>query len=326
MKKKKVSLGDIAKACGVSKATVSFVLNGKGDQFNISKAKQKLIKEKAKELRYIPNFFAKSLKQGETMTIGLLVPDMSDPFYAQICKIIQEDLYKKGYGLFIINSNDNKKEETGLMRELIQRGIDGMIIIPGNDIDVLIPVLLETHIPVVFTDRPGDNEADFIGIDHDKEGYNIIRLFREKPNAITIFSEELTITPDQNFVNGIIKYCVDKKLDYKHIPINKKNEQIILEKINHSKDAFITVFPKTLFKLLDISENNKTNLFKQHQLICFGEHVAFSYMNPKISCLKRPVKLLAKQSVFRLIERIKKGKPHGSHFVQKCIPILRETH
>ncbi|MFN5845608.1 MAG: LacI family DNA-binding transcriptional regulator, partial [Flavobacteriia bacterium] len=66
MKEKRVSLEDIAKSIGVSKATVSFVLNGKGDEFNLSKEKQRLIREKAKELLYVPNFFAKSLRQGDT--------------------------------------------------------------------------------------------------------------------------------------------------------------------------------------------------------------------------------------------------------------------
>jgi LacI family transcriptional regulator len=69
MKEKRVSLDDIARAIGVSKATVSFVLNGKGDEFNISKEKQRLIAEKAKELQYVPNFFAKSLRMGATKTI-----------------------------------------------------------------------------------------------------------------------------------------------------------------------------------------------------------------------------------------------------------------
>ena len=93
MKKKRTSLNDIAQALGVSKATVSFVLNDKGDQFNISKNKQELIKAKAIELSYVPNFFAKSLRQGETKTIGLVLPDISNPFYAEICKIIQENLW-----------------------------------------------------------------------------------------------------------------------------------------------------------------------------------------------------------------------------------------
>jgi len=138
MKAKRTSLNDIAKALGVSKATVSFVLNDKGDQFNISKNKQELIKAKAKELSYVPNFFAKSLRQGSTKTIGLVLPDISNPFYGELCKTIQQTLFNSGYSTYIINSNDDKEQETTLMRGLIQRCIDGMIIVPSNDIKEII--------------------------------------------------------------------------------------------------------------------------------------------------------------------------------------------
>ena len=109
MKTKRTSLEDIAKSIGVSKATVSFVLNGKGDEFNISKEKQKLIHDKAKELLYVPNFFAKSLRQGSTKTIGLVLTDISNPFYAELCKTIQEKLHDKAYNTFIVKTNDTKK-------------------------------------------------------------------------------------------------------------------------------------------------------------------------------------------------------------------------
>ena len=98
----------------------------------------------------MPNFFAKSLRQGETKTIGLVLPDISNAFYAELCKTIQEKLYAEGYNTFIVNTNDNDEVEKVLMRELIQRSIDGMIIAPSNDIKELIPILQETHIPVVL--------------------------------------------------------------------------------------------------------------------------------------------------------------------------------
>jgi Transcriptional regulators len=85
MKAKRTSLEDIARAVGVSKATVSFVLNGKGDDFNISKEKQQLIKDKAKELAYVPNFFAKSLRQGETKTVWCC---RFRHFQSTLCRIV----------------------------------------------------------------------------------------------------------------------------------------------------------------------------------------------------------------------------------------------
>ena len=88
----------------------------------------------------MPNFFAKSLRQGETKTIGLVLPDISNAFYAEISKTVQEKLYDSGYNTFIVNTNDDLELEKVLMRELIQRSIDGMIIAPSNNIKELIPI------------------------------------------------------------------------------------------------------------------------------------------------------------------------------------------
>ena len=75
-------------------------------------------------------------------------------------ELFQEKLYENGYNVLIVSSNDNIEVEQSLMNELIQRSIDGMIVSPCNSIENLIPILRSTHIPVVFTDRPGDGEAD----------------------------------------------------------------------------------------------------------------------------------------------------------------------
>ena len=119
MKGKRVSLADIADSLNVSKSTVSFVLNGKGKQFNISERTQQLILDKAKELNYVPNFFAKGLREGKTSTIGLVLSDISNPFYSEMTKAIQEKLYDLGYSLFIVSTNDDPTMELKLMRDLI---------------------------------------------------------------------------------------------------------------------------------------------------------------------------------------------------------------
>ena len=229
MKAKRTSLNDIAKALNVSKATVSFVLNGKGDQFNISKEKQRLIKAKAEELAYVPNFFAKSLRQGETKTIGLVLPDISNPFYAELCKTMQEQLYDKGYNTFIVNTNDDVELEKVLMKELIQRSIDGMIIAPGNLIKELIPILLSTHIPVVFTDRPGDENADFVGVDNANEAQMLIKAFSVKPKRlVALVPSPADVSTIQDRIEGTKKACEDNGIDFQYIDLS--NDQVEVDK------------------------------------------------------------------------------------------------
>ncbi len=330
MKEKRVSLEDIAKSIGVSKATVSFVLNGKGDEFNISKEKQRLIKEKAKELLYVPNFFAKSLRQGDTKTIGLVLADISNPFYAEMCKTIQLSLYEHGYNTFIVNSSDDRELEKTLMRELIQRSIDGMIISPCNSIDALIPILHETHIPVVFADRPGDDQADFVGIDNLKEAEKLILSFSKRPNSIVVLSPEMdqVATIDKR-IEGIESACKKEKIHYVVINLpeeQKEVDKLISEELKKGADSFLPLNNLVAFKAVAALKNLKVNLPNDARLISFDDHIAFEYMEPQISALSQPVKYIATESVDRLIDRLKEKKAPGKHIYLSCQFMQRGSH
>ncbi|MFT5778410.1 MAG: LacI family transcriptional regulator [Crocinitomicaceae bacterium] len=330
MKTKRTSLNDIAKALSVSKATVSFVLNGKGDQFNISKEKQRLIKEKAKELSYVPNFFAKSLRQGETKTIGLVLPDISNAFYAELSKTIQEQLYAEGYTTFIVNTNDNDEVEKVLMRELIQRSIDGMIIAPSNHITDLIPILLETHIPVVFTDRPGDENADFVGVDNVKEAERLVNSFSKKPKKLVcIGPSKSDISTIQKRIKGISEVCNKAKIPVITIELPDDQEAInalIKKELDQGADSFIPLNNKCTLRSLAAFNALKVTMPTDVRMISFDDSESFEYMNPQISALRQPVTDIGLKTVARLYERIKETKEPGKHFLLPCHFMARGSH
>ena len=330
MKTKRTSLNDIAKALNVSKATVSFVLNGKGDQFNISKEKQRLIKEKAKELSYVPNFFAKSLRQGETKTIGLVLPDISNAFYAELCKTIQEKLYESGYNTFIVNTNDDVELEKVLMRELIQRSIDGMIIAPSNNIQELIPILLETHIPVVFTDRPGDENADFVGIDNKSETEKLIESFSVKPKKlVALIPSPADASTIQDRIEGTKIACEAADIDFDYLDLPENQEEIhklISDSVKSGADTFIALNNRCTLPAISALNAAGVNIPKDVRLISFDDSSSFEYMNPPISALRQPVKEIGIQSVNRMYARLKESKTPGEHFILDCQFISRSSH
>lgn len=330
LKEKRTSLNDIAKALNVSKATVSFVLNGKGDQFNISKEKQRLVREKAKEMSYVPNFFAKSLRQGETKTIGLVLPDISNPFYAEISKVVQEKLYHLGYNTFIVNTNDDVELEKELMRELIQRNIDGMIIAPGNNITELIPILIETHIPVVFTDRPGDENADFVGLDNHEEAKKLIRAFSIKPKRlVALVPSPANVSTIQDRIEGVKEACEKEGIDFDYIDLSSVKgeiEQVIKEELKRGTDSFITLNNMCTLPALSALLKANVQIPKDVRIISFDDSESFEYMNPPISALRQPVKDIALQSVERLSARLKESTAPGEHFILQCEFIARQSH
>ncbi len=330
MKEKRTSLNDIAKALNVSKATVSFVLNDKGDQFNISKEKQRLVKEKAKELSYVPNFFAKSLRQGETKTIGLVLPDISNAFYAELCKTIQEQLYAEGYNTFIVNTNENNEVEKVLMRELIQRSIDGMIIAPSNDIKELIPILLETQIPVVFTDRPGDENADFVGVNNLDEAERLVNSFNARPKRLVVVAPAKTgISTIQRRIKGISEVCGREKIPFAvvELPENQIDlNELLRAEVKVGADALIPLNNKCTLKVLAALNALELKMPGDVRLISFDDSESFEYMNPPISALRQPVIDIGKKTVARMYERIKETKDPGKHFLLPCEFMARGSH
>ncbi|MBI1837866.1 MAG: LacI family DNA-binding transcriptional regulator [Flavobacteriia bacterium] len=327
MKPKKTSLADLATSLGVSKATVSFVLNGKGDEYHISKGMQEKIHKKAKEMSYVPNFFAKSLRQGKTKTIGLVVADISNAFYAELCKTIQEELYKHGYNVLIVSSNDNLEVEQSLMNELIQRSIDGMIISPCNPIENLIPILRSTHIPVVFTDRPGDSDADFVGINNVKEAEKLVKLFSKKPKRLAILTQHnSTIITIQQRIEGIVKACDNEKIKYDIVNLSSDELEInasMNELIKKGVDSFIPLNNKVALKTLKSLKQLNIHIPKDARIISFDDSEFFSYLTPPISALFQPIELIGSETSLRMLERLKETDRPGKHLMLGCSFIER---
>ncbi|WP_108423651.1 LacI family DNA-binding transcriptional regulator [Flagellimonas amoyensis] len=150
--KKKVVLKDIAKEVGVSIATVSYVLSN-GKDGRIGKEVTAKIKKVAKELDYQPNLIAKSLKSGKTNTIGLIVTDLSNPFYAHIARIIEDEVTQLGYTLMVSSSDEKAEKSWNLIKFLMHRQVDGFIIVPTAESEDQIEHLKEKKIPFVLIDR-----------------------------------------------------------------------------------------------------------------------------------------------------------------------------
>src|SRR5690606_29472807 len=121
MPEQKISIRDMAERLGVSPTTVSFVLNGK--------QKEKRISDKvAKRMKYEPNHMARGLRTGKTKTIGLIVEDISNHFFAHIAKVVEHRALMYGYRVLYCSTEDNIKKARELLQMLKYRQVDGFII------------------------------------------------------------------------------------------------------------------------------------------------------------------------------------------------------
>jgi LacI family transcriptional regulator len=151
-----VTLKDIAEKSGVSVSTVTRVLNYKATKYRISEATQKVVFRTAKRLKYRPNQLARGLRLKKTQTVGLVAPDISNPFFAYVIRSIQNEASGAGYSLIICDTNEDQDIEIEQTNLLWSKGVDGFIVLPvGLKFDHLQDVAKE-GIPVVLIDRSFD--------------------------------------------------------------------------------------------------------------------------------------------------------------------------
>jgi len=170
---KKKSLHDIAADLGVSKTLVSFVLNGRGNEKGISPETQKKVLQKAKDFNYKPNHFARGLRLGKTQTIGLIVADISNKFYAKIARQIEIIASQNNYNLIISSSDEDPEKEVALINMLRDRNIDGLIISTTQKNAAIFSQMKKEKYPFVLIDRNMPKASfNFVGCDNYQGAYD----------------------------------------------------------------------------------------------------------------------------------------------------------
>lgn len=159
---KKVTMLDIATRAGVSKATVSMVLNKRDE--NISEKTRKKILDIAEELNYIPNSLARSLSTKKTGTIGIILPDITNPFFASMARAIEDEASILGYNIIFCNSDNHVDKEKEYITLLISKLVDGVIFISGGKSSSSINMLKRNNVPFVLVDRYVENYNDYYGV------------------------------------------------------------------------------------------------------------------------------------------------------------------
>jgi LacI family transcriptional regulator len=142
------SIGDVAKRAGVSLGTASRAINGNPA---VSPQLRDRVLAAAAELDYRPNVLARALRSSRTHSLGLIVPDVTNPFFGELAKHVEQVAAGMGYTVMLANSNDDPKAEAEYIKVLVARQVDGLLIVPSEETRQLPP---EGKVPLVVVDRP----------------------------------------------------------------------------------------------------------------------------------------------------------------------------
>ncbi|HAP8999065.1 TPA: LacI family transcriptional regulator, partial [Enterococcus faecium] len=171
MVKKKITIKEVAKLSGVSITTVSLILNGNTEKFS-PKTVQKVLAAK-EELGYQPDYFARQMITKETKTIGVLVPDITNPFFSTLMRGIEDILYKQNFVTILCNADSDHQKEIEYLAELTRRGVDGFIIATSAvSTDAINENLKKQGRPFIVLDqKKSEGFSDAVRTDDFRGGY-----------------------------------------------------------------------------------------------------------------------------------------------------------
>jgi LacI family transcriptional regulator len=311
----RVSIKDIAQKVGVSNATVSLVLNGKEKKGRIRPEVAEKIREVAKELNYEPNNLARSLRMGKSQTIGVIVADISNNFFANLAFYIQEFAEEYGYAVIITNTNESGEKMEKMINVLKSRQVDGFIIVPTEDGENCISDLKNSNIPVVLLDRFFPNlSISHVIVNNYHASYNATNLLINlgcKNIALIMYENQLPhmLERKRGYEEALKKVKLFnpeliKKIKYSQITqdINNTIDQLLKE--NKKVDGvFFATNSISMIGIRRIREL-KINIPKDIKVVSFDKNEAFEFTDIPIPYVQQPIKDLGKKSVEVLMELI----------------------
>lgn len=310
----KVSLKSIAREFGVSAATVSLVLNGKDKNGRVGKELSQKILQKAEELNYAPNSLAKSLRMGDSKTLGLIIADITNVFFGALAFHIQEFAEKMGYAVIIGNTNENLSKMQNMVDLLRRRQVDGFIITPTDGSEQIIKSIEIYEIPLVLVDRYFPNlQVSSVSINNFQISYDAVNSLIAKGckriGMVVYHTERQSHIQDRK--NGYIQAVKDANLfdialihevHYENLEIDI--EASVTELLRQNVDGvFFATNTISMFGLRKIMEKMKINA-TNIQYMCFDENEAYCLLPFKIPFVKQPIKEMAEEAIKCIINQI----------------------
>lgn len=193
----KVTIKDIARHAGVSVSAVSIALNNRKGIGETTRAK---ILQIAKKLNYIPNYAARSLISKHSSIIGVIIIDITDPFFSELAKGIEEQANRQGYSIILCNTGGSIKNERKSIITLMSQGVDGIIIATVLHDDPNLDMLVSEHHPFILVNRiplnnPLDEKIDHVIIDNYTGGFKAMEhLYRIGHDRIAVLSGSMKVS------------------------------------------------------------------------------------------------------------------------------------
>lgn len=310
----KVTIKDIANICGVSTGTVDRALN---NRTGISEKTKKKILKVAKEMKYKPDYMARSLVMGKTMTIGVVLFDLYNRSFAQLLNSIELRARELGYFVYITLSDKNAENEINCIDYLVDRKVDGIILFTVNKGEQFESYLSKLNIPIITILNYVSEKWEYIGI-RDRQA------MKEAIDYIVGegYQKYIYISPPLAYLGKTNIYTQEERLNGFHEglkrngisskPLIVKNSEYIkeLENITFRKDEKTAIVCSTDLYALEVMEYLKeqgVNIPEQVGVMGFDDIDMLKYITPRLTTVKYPIEEIGRRAVESIVNKIDHG-------------------
>jgi LacI family transcriptional regulator len=213
------TISDVAKLAGVSTMTVSRVINNSG---YISQEARERVERAITELGYVPNALARSLRFKQTKTIALIVTDITNPFFTTLARGVEDTTRGAGFSVIFCNTDETESEESEYLNVLVQRQVDGFLLVPAQDSGASITLLKARGLPVIVLDRRlQGSPTDAVRSDSEQGAYELVRhLIALGHRRIAVLSGSARVSTAVDRVSGYMRALREAGIE--------KDDQLIL--------------------------------------------------------------------------------------------------
>jgi LacI family transcriptional regulator len=313
---KKVTLEDIAKSLGVSKTLVSLIINNKAREHGISPDTVERVQKRVKLMNYMPNQAARGLRTGKSNLIGLIVADISNPFYAKISRAIEDLAWKNDYHIMVCSSDEDPEKELQLIRILKEKQqVEGLIVSPTQANNEVFRDLKKENFPFVLIDRYYPKfDTNLVVVDNLRSsteavkhliytGSKRIGMISLSPSHISSLSERV-----EGYKNALrdagIKFDPALLEEVPFHDIRQSVREVMKKWLNASSpvEAVFVANNHLAVACMEAVRDLGKNIPNDVRLVSYDDVDLFRFSNPPVTAVSQPIEEIGTKSVELLLD------------------------
>ena len=302
----KITINDIAKMAGVSKGTVSRVINDKIE--GVGEEVRERVKHIIDEVGYKPNQLARSIVTSKSKTIGLIIPDITNPFFPKLVRGIEDFAFSKGYTVFLCNSDEDTKKEEYYLCNFIEKRVDGIILAPSRKSSTKLNQLFSDYNrPFAIVDRQieGLNCDISVSSDNIKGAYiGVSHLINQGYKNIVFLGGDKELSNTKLRYEGYLKALGENAMQlnseivmYGQYTLGA-GEELMKELLNKQYEF------DAIFAACDLIAIGAIRVLKEHSLKVPGDVAVMGYDNIYISELIEPSLTTVEQKIYEIASKV----------------------